>query len=170
MIGLIGGIGHSGRERPHPSRSTRKRRPLPPIASFGLPSSTSGASFQPMDGSSGPRDLAASGPTISLCLMQPLRIFFYSPASWETSPDGGLCTAIVTEPAAPNLAHIHSRQGGIGCRLPLRWLSQEITERHQVRSVAQRLDPQGLVSWPVTPAMNRPDFDGPEAIEPIKEQ
>jgi len=90
---------------------------------------------------------------------------------WETSPDGGLCTAILTEPAAPKLAHIHSRQPVVlnpACRYE--WLSREVTERHQIKSAAQRLDPQGLVSWPVTPAMNRPDFDGPEAIEPIKEQ
>ncbi|PAU81581.1 hypothetical protein CK501_00035 [Halovibrio salipaludis] len=52
----------------------------------------------------------------------------------------GILAAILTEPAAPNLRHIHDRQPVVldpECRWD--WLSLEITSRDQVRQVAQRL-------------------------------
>ena len=88
---------------------------------------------------------------------------------WEGSVETGFCTAILTEPAATNLQHIHSRQPVVldpGCRYE--WLDTGITERDQIKQVTRRLNPELLTSWAVTPAMNRPDYDEAFIIEPIE--
>lgn len=98
----------------------------------------------------------------------PSDVIFFA-GIWEGSTEKGFCTAILTEPAAPNLQHIHSRQPVVldpECRY--KWLSSAVTEREQIKQVTHRLDPQRLTDWPVTPAMNRPDQDDPSIIEPIK--
>ena len=87
---------------------------------------------------------------------------------YSGSAETGFSVAILTEPAAPNLRHIHDRQPVVldpECRWD--WLSPEITERDRIREVTQRLDPQHLACWPVTSRMNKPDFDDPSIIEPI---
>lgn len=88
---------------------------------------------------------------------------------WEGSTGTGFCTAILTEPAASNLQHIHSRQPVVldpECRYS--WLSSAVTEREQIKQVTHRLDPQRLTNWSVTAAVNRPDQDGPFIIEPVE--
>lgn len=98
----------------------------------------------------------------------PRDVLFFA-GIWEESADYGLCTAILTEPAAPNLAFIHSRQPVVldpQCRYD--WLSQAITQRDEIKGIAQRLDPETLTSWPVTPTMNRPDHDEATIIEPVE--
>lgn len=90
---------------------------------------------------------------------------------WEGSIEDGFCTAILTEPAAQNLNHIHSRQPVVldpECRYD--WLSSTITDRDEIKKAARRLDPEKLTSWLVTPAMNRPDHDLPDVIEPLSER
>lgn len=77
--------------------------------------------------------------------------------------------SILTEPAAPNLHHIHARQPVVldpGCRYD--WLDSGITERDQIKQVTRRLNPKQFTSWPVTPTMNRPDHDDPFIIQPIE--
>lgn len=77
--------------------------------------------------------------------------------------------AILTEPAALNLQHIHARQPVVldpGCRYD--WLDLGITEREQIKQVTRRLNSKQFTSWPVTPTMNRPDHDDPSIIQPIE--
>jgi len=53
---------------------------------------------------------------------------------WEGSIEAGFCTAILTEPAAPNLNHIHSRQPVVldpECRYD--WLNSGLTERDKIK-------------------------------------
>lgn len=86
------------------------------------------------------------------------RTLYFFAGIWGGSPDSGFCAAILTEPAAPNLSHIHSRQPVVldpGCRYD--WLDPSLTERNQVKQVAKRFDPEKLVSWPLKPKMNCPD-------------
>ena len=83
--------------------------------------------------------------------------------------DTGYSVAILTEPAAPNLRHMHDRQPIVldpECRYD--WINPEITGRDQIREISKRLDPERLDSWPVTLKMNKPDYDGPSTIEPIE--
>ncbi|PAU76418.1 hypothetical protein CK501_15900 [Halovibrio salipaludis] len=93
-------------------------------------------------------------------------LFFAGIYTGDIEPN--LSAAILTEPAAPNLRHIHDRQPVVldpECRWD--WLSLEITSRDQVRQVAKRLDPSRLDSWPVTTKMNKPDYDDESIIEPL---
>ncbi|MEQ6884635.1 SOS response-associated peptidase [Salicola sp. Rm-C-2C1-2] len=80
----------------------------------------------------------------------------------------GLSVAILTEPAAPNLRPIHNRQPVVldpASRYD--WLDPGIVERTEIKRVTRRLDPERLDSWPVTPRMNRPDYEDPAIIEPV---
>ncbi|WP_077529480.1 SOS response-associated peptidase [Vreelandella utahensis] len=93
-------------------------------------------------------------------------LFFAGIYTGDIEP--GMSAAILTEPAAPNLRHIHDRQPVVldpECRWD--WLNPEITERDQVRQVAKRLDPSRLNSWRVSPRMNKPDYNDPSIIEPM---
>lgn len=88
---------------------------------------------------------------------------------YSGSIESGFSMAIVTEPAAPNLQPIHSRQPVVldpGCRYE--WLDSGVTDRDQIKKVTRRLNPDRLISWPVTPAMNRPEHDDPSIIQPIE--
>ena len=83
--------------------------------------------------------------------------------------ENGFSVAILTEPAAPNLRHIHDRQPVVldpRCRYG--WLKRFIMEREKIKRLARRLDPALLTAWPVTPAMNRPTYDDPSIIDPVE--
>ena len=95
-------------------------------------------------------------------------VLFFA-AIYSGSIETGFSVAIVTEPAAPNLQHIHSRQPVLldpGCRYA--WLDSGTTDREQIKRVTRRLDTEQLTSWPVTPVMNRPDYDDASIIQPIE--
>ena len=76
--------------------------------------------------------------------------------------------AILTEPAAPNLRHIHDRQPVVlDPESRYDWMNPELVERAEIKRVTRRLDPERLESWPVTARMNRPDYDDPSIIESV---
>ncbi len=73
--------------------------------------------------------------------------------------------AIITEPAAEHLRHIHDRQPVVldpGCLAD--WLNPDITDRQQIRAVSHRLPTRQLTAWPVSPAVNNPRNDSAELI------
>lgn len=87
---------------------------------------------------------------------------------YSGSVETGFSVAILTEPAAPNLRHIHNRQPVVlDTESRYDWVNPEIAEREEIRRVARRLDPERLNSWAVTARMNRPDYDDPSIIEPV---
>ncbi|MBK1735567.1 hypothetical protein CKO15_09780 [Halorhodospira abdelmalekii] len=87
---------------------------------------------------------------------------------WEPLDDPpGACCAVLTEPAAPALAAIHPRQPVVldpACRW--QWLSPEHTTRDAVRRAARRLPTARLRYWPISTAVNRPQNDGEELLQP----
>lgn len=88
---------------------------------------------------------------------------------WEYGTDDEPVCAILTEPAAPALASIHSRQPvvlGAGC-LP-NWLEPSLVDRDAVRETVQRRDPASLQFWPVASAVNRPANNSVDLIKPIE--
>ncbi|ABI57484.1 protein of unknown function DUF159 [Alkalilimnicola ehrlichii MLHE-1] len=86
---------------------------------------------------------------------------------WTPGPDGtpGSC-AILTEPAAPVLAHIHHRQPVVldpECRWA--WLDPDLRDRRAIRQAVRRLDPARLYAYPVSRRVNRPAEDDPGLIK-----
>ncbi|MCG5531559.1 SOS response-associated peptidase [Halorhodospira halochloris] len=74
---------------------------------------------------------------------------------------------MLTEPAAPALEPIHPRQPVVldpSCRWE--WLSPERTTRTAVRQASRRLPAARLQYWRVSTAVNRPQNDGQELIQP----
>lgn len=89
-------------------------------------------------------------------------------ALWTPGPGGdmGSC-AIVTEPAAPQLAAIHHRQPVVldpACRWA--WLDPALRERRALRRAVRRLNPEELQVYPVSRRVNRPGEDDPGLVEP----
>lgn len=87
---------------------------------------------------------------------------------YSGSIENGFSVAILTEPAAPNLGHIHDRQPVVvDPESRFDWLSPAITEREQIKQRTQRLNPECLQSWPVSARMNRPGYDDPSIIDKL---
>lgn len=84
------------------------------------------------------------------------------------SVEAGFSVAILTEPAAPNLRHIHNRQPVVlDPESRYDWMNPELVERGEIKRVTRRLDPERLESWPVTARMNKPEYDDPSIIESV---
>ena len=82
-------------------------------------------------------------------------------AIMDDRPEPGV--AILTEPAAAHLTHIHPRQPVVldpACRYD--WLDQRITERAAIKSATRRFPVERLVYRPVSEEVNRPanDYEG----------
>ncbi len=89
---------------------------------------------------------------------------------WE--PNGEVvatCCAILTEPVSPPFAFIHDRQPVVldpDCRC--QWLDPELSDREKIRKVAQRLDLDRLIAYPVSTRVNGPANDDRSLIEEVE--
>lgn len=94
---------------------------------------------------------------------QPL-IFFagiYDPPR-EASPG---CFAIITQPAAQGIAHIHPRMPVVLDESCLRdWLNPSYKTRDEVKAVTRALDATALTVWPVDTRVNKPENNDAELI------
>lgn len=78
------------------------------------------------------------------------------------------CFAIITQPAARPIAHLHPRMPLVldpGCLRD--WLDPSRQEREAVKAVTRPLAPARLRAWPVDPRVNRPANDDAGLIEPL---
>lgn len=88
-------------------------------------------------------------------------------APTEDRQDASL--AILTHAAAAPIAHIHPR-------MPLaltpeswqRWLDPELEDRDQLRQAIHPIPADALQAWPVSTAVNKPEHDRPEILEPVR--
>lgn len=97
-------------------------------------------------------------------------VFFFA-GIYSGSVETGFSVAILTEPAAPNLRHIHDRQPVVlDPESRYDWLNPELAEREEIKRVTRRLDPDRLDSWPVTTRMNKPTNDDAAILEPLSDE
>lgn len=88
---------------------------------------------------------------------------------WEKSPDGGEPgVVIVTTPPNALMAPLHHRMPALfataeACRA---WLDPRATERELAALLAEPADAAKMTAAPVSPRMNRTEFDSPECIAP----
>jgi putative SOS response-associated peptidase YedK len=92
---------------------------------------------------------------------------------WTEAPDDGTdagrSCAIITEPARGIARSVHPRMPLVldpGCWAS--WLDPDLTARADIRRAVQRLDPEALEAWPVSPRVNRPSEDDPALLEPVE--
>jgi len=75
------------------------------------------------------------------------------------------CFAIITQPAAKPIAHIHPRMPVVLDTTSLEgWLDPSRKDRNAVKAATRPIDPAGLRAWPVDSRVNRPANDDPELI------
>lgn len=87
---------------------------------------------------------------------------------WEYGAGDEPVCAIITEPAAPSLASIHSRQPVVLDSSCLeQWLDPGLLQREAIRRAIQRREPESLRFWAVSSAVNRPANDSPDLLEPV---
>ncbi len=87
---------------------------------------------------------------------------------WEPMAVDDACCAIITEPAAQPLAHIHERQPLVldaDCRHD--WLDPALTDRAAIRQHTRRLAPEALRAWPISTRVNRPFEDDADLLNAI---
>jgi len=92
-------------------------------------------------------------------------------AIWTRAPEGeGTRCAIITQPAAENLRHVHSRMPmALDLDCAEAWLDPEATERDAIKAATRRLEPGLITDWPVSRRVNRPDNDDPGLLEAVDE-
>lgn len=88
-------------------------------------------------------------------------------ALWEPAVDGAYAAVLVTTEANPLLAPIHDRMPALlvqpeACRA---WLDPH-TREADLASLLAPADAEQMTATPVSPRMNRADFDSPECIRP----
>ena len=67
---------------------------------------------------------------------------------------------IITQPAAPGIAHIHPRMPVVLDQACLQdWLDPANKTRDEVRAVTRALAPAALTAWPVDARVNKPASD-----------
>lgn len=88
-------------------------------------------------------------------------------AIWEPTEDGaGSRCAIITQPAAGPIAHIHHRMPMVldaQCRWE--WIDPQIDQLETIRQATKRLDPGMLEAYPVSMKINTPRNNAPELLE-----
>ncbi|MBC8009711.1 MAG: SOS response-associated peptidase [Burkholderiales bacterium] len=89
-------------------------------------------------------------------------------ALWEKSPAGEPGVVIVTTPPNALMAPLHHRMPALfasaeACRV---WLDPQATERELAALLAEPADADAMTATPVSPRMNRVEFDSPECIVP----
>jgi putative SOS response-associated peptidase YedK len=87
---------------------------------------------------------------------------------WETREDGGAAAVLVTTTANSLLAQIHDRMpvmlvGADACR---GWLSPDAPES-ALGALLAPLEASEMQATPVSPRVNRSDFDSPECVRPV---
>lgn len=84
----------------------------------------------------------------------------------------GVRAAIITEPAADPISHIHDRQPALIDPQSLdSWLDPGLTHVGQLRGKVGRADPGRLEWWPVSTRVNRADAQNDSSlIEPLESQ
>lgn len=89
-------------------------------------------------------------------------------AIWAPTGVGiSTCCAILTQPARPEIAHIHDRMPVLldeSCWQA--WLDPGVSEREGIRRIARPLRVD-LGAYPIGTAVNRTSNNGPELIQPI---
>lgn len=87
-----------------------------------------------------------------------------------TREEGGSGSfAIITQPAARTIAHIHSRMPLVldaACYQD--WLNPAHQDRDSIKALTRPVDPRKLVSWPVDRRVNRPANNDATLIEPAE--
>lgn len=78
------------------------------------------------------------------------------------------CAAIITEPAAPSIRHIHDRQPVLLDPESLTtWLDPALLDTTRLKGAIRRVDPSNLASWPVSSEVNNVKNNGPELIQDV---
>ncbi|AKJ64238.1 SOS response-associated peptidase [Kiritimatiella glycovorans] len=92
----------------------------------------------------------------------PGRPLFYFPGIWSQRPESGPTFALLTAPASETVRPVHPRMP-LMLALDHRdlWLGSTLPDPGILRDVANSFD---LHRYPVSPAVNRPDHEGPELI------
>lgn len=89
---------------------------------------------------------------------------------WEKSPDGEREPGVVIVTTPPNalMAPLHHRMPAIfaSAEVCRAWLDPHATERELAALLAEPVDAATMTATPVSPRMNRTDFDSPECIAP----
>jgi putative SOS response-associated peptidase YedK len=88
-----------------------------------------------------------------------------------TPPTGGdpiATVAVVTRDASDSVSHVHDRMPVIvHPRAWTRWLSVDVTEYEQVAEILAVNTVLEAKTWRVTPKMSKPQFSGPECLDPV---
>ena len=78
------------------------------------------------------------------------------------------CFAIITQPAAEPIAHIHPRMPVVLDEASLEgWLDPSRKDRDAIKAAARPIDVAALRAWPVDSRVNRPANDDPELIQAV---
>lgn len=93
---------------------------------------------------------------------------FFFAGLWEKSPAGELGVVIVTTPPNALMAPLHHRMPAIfaGAEACRAWLDSRATERELAALLAEPADAATMTATPVSPRMNRAEFDSPDCIAP----
>lgn len=76
--------------------------------------------------------------------------------------------AIITEPAASKIEHIHGRQPVLIDPSSLDdWLNPQTQDPGELKGHIQRTDPESLAYWPVSKGVNKPEGNDPHLIAPL---
>lgn len=86
---------------------------------------------------------------------------------YEYTEGLGTCVAIVTEPAADQIAPIHDRQPVLIAPDSLEaWLDPNVQDIRELKGHIHRVDPATLDYWPVSDRVNRTGINDPDLIAP----
>ena len=85
-----------------------------------------------------------------------------------TGTEDGHCAAVITEPAAETIRHIHDRQPVLIHPDSLDYWLDPGKEGQALKDRIKRTASQHLAWWPVSSRVNRPVEDDPSLIEPVE--
>jgi len=94
-------------------------------------------------------------------------VLFFAAIYTPIGPDSGTCAAIITEPAADTIRHIHDRQPVLIHPDSLDdWLDPN-QEGKALKGKVKRTESERLAWWPVSTRVNRPVEDDATLIEAV---